>query len=38
MKVIGTVVGYDTKEVSFTVNVIDGCASMSLTTTPITSP
>lgn len=38
MKLVGTVTGYDTKETLFTVNVVDGCATMSLTTTLNSSP
>ena len=38
MKLVGTVTGYDTKSTLFTVNVVDGCALMTLTSTWITSP
>jgi len=38
MKLVGTVTGYDTKFVLFTVIVEDGCTSMTLTPTTITSP
>lgn len=35
MKLVGEITGYDTKEVLFTVNIIDACSTMTLTTTLI---